>query len=406
MLEMNWKKELITEQQKLKTDCKCPNCGGDAFGKTFDCQFCGKENQELKEDIKNISGILENCSEEELKSPFVMISLKKMEEYSPLVSSMDREEIEKEYLTWSKKMIDDLLAAKELSKEDQEGLINLFDNGDYYQEQIAATLQNMVIANTATQRGHYSPEVVYGALYQYYCQIIKPHVKDAKMEKKKLKEDRAGESEGYTARLDEESFNNFMNGGGSSVINIIGHEARHVYQHYKRFHRIVEDRNDLIMFYESIVENKKPEMYDENYINMLSEIDARVFGSMFEQQFLKTMLGFSDEKRKRDFKADCDLLVEADTMRVIDEKQVHLEDAVLTILKEEPSLYDKWSQFRYEFTKEGQEIRRKTTNELIDDYLNNKDDKKDNLYLALVTNSKKLETLEKKRQQKNPSAAM
>ena len=226
------------------------------------------------------------------------------------------------------------------------------------------------------------------------------------MEKKKLKEDCAGESEGYTARLDEESFNNFMNGGGSSVINIIGHEARHVYQHYKRFHRIVEDRNDLIMFYESIVENKKPEMYDENYINMLSEIDARVFGSMFEQQFLKTMLGFSDEKRKRDFKADCDLLVEADTMRVIDEKQVHLEDAVLTILKEEPSLYDKWSQFRYEFTKEGQEIRRKTTSELIDDYLNNKNDKKDNLYLAIVTNSKKLETLEKKRQQKNPSATM
>ena len=35
---------------------------------------------------------------------------------------------------------------------------------------------------------------------------------------------------------------------------------------------------------------------------MLSEIDARVFGSMFEQQFLKTMLGFSDERRKRDFK--------------------------------------------------------------------------------------------------------
>lgn len=118
------------------------------------------------------------------------------------------------------------------------------------------------------------------------------------------------------------------------------------------------------------------------------------------------MLGFSDEKRKRDFKADCDLLVEADTMRVIDEKQVHLEDAVLTILKEEPSLYDKWAQFRYEFTREGQEIRRKTTNELIDDYLNNKNDKKDNLYLAIVTNSKKLETLEKKRQQKNPSAAM
>ena len=62
--------------------------------------------------------------------------------------------------------------------------------------------------------------------------------------------------------------------------------------------------------------------------------------------------------------------------------------------------------FVMKFTKEGQEIRRKNTNELIDDYLNNKDDKKDNLYLAIVTNSKKLETLEKKRQQKNPSAAM
>lgn len=406
MLEANWKRELLTEQQNIAKDCRCPNCGGEASNQTVDCEFCGSENLAFKEDIEKITDILGNLSEEELKDPFVMVSLLKLGKYSSLVSDLSREDINREYLSWSKKMIQELAGAKELSKTDQEALINLFRNGDYYQEQFASAMQNIVIANTASQVVHYSPELVYGALQQCFCQIIKKTVKDATLEKKKLKEDTAGEAQSYIARIDEENFDNFIHHGGTFILNTLGHEARHVYQNYKRNHRIVEDRNDLIMFYESIVRSKKPEIYDDNYLNMLVEVDARVYGLLFEQQFRKTMFGVLDDDKKREYAADYALLTSHDTMRVIDDKQVHLEEEVLSLLNEEPELYDKWSQFRYEFVKDNNHIRFKTTMEFADDYLYNKNSRKDNLYLELVTNSKKRDVAMKNRQQISSTVTM
>ena len=406
MLEANWKRELLTEQQKVVKDCLCPNCGGEASNQTLDCEFCGSENLALKEDVEKITDILGNLSEEELKDPFVMISLLKLGKYSSLVSDLSREDINREYLSWSKKMIQELAGAKELSIEDEEALINLFSNGDYYQDQFASAMQNIVIANTASQVVHYSPELVYGALQQCFCQIIKKAVKDATLEKKKLEEDTAGEAQSYIARIDEENFDNFIHHGGTFILNTLGHEARHVYQNYKRNHRIVEDRNDLIMFYESIVRSKKPEIYDDNYLNMLVEVDARVYGLLFEQQFRKTMFGVLDDDKKREYAADYALLTSHDTMRVIDDKQVHLEEEVLSLLNEEPELYDKWSQFRYEFVKDNNHIRFKTTSELADDYFYNKNSRKDNLYLELATNSKNREVAMKNRQQISSTVTM
>ena len=406
MLEANWKRELLTEQQKVVKDCLCPNCGGEASNQTLDCEFCGSENLALKEDIEKITDILGNLSEEELKDPFVMISLLKSGKYSSLVSDLSREDINREYLSWSKKMIQELAGAKELSIEDEEALINLFSNGDYYQNKEASDMQNIVIANTASQVVHYSPELVYGALQQCFCQIIKKTVKDATLEKKKLKEDTAGEAQSYIARIDEENFDNFIHHGGTFILNTLGHEARHVDQNYKRNHRIVEDRNDLIMFYESIVRSKKPEIYDDNYLNMLVEVDARVYGLLFEQQFRKTMFGVLDDDKKREYAADYALLTNHDTMRVIDDKKVHLEEEVLSLLNEEPELYDKWSQFRYEFVKDNNHIRFKTTMELADDYFYNKNSRKDNLYLELATNSKNREVAMKNRQQISSTVTM
>ena len=399
MLEANWKRELLTEQQKVVKDCLCPNCGGEASNETLDCEFCGSENLALKEDVEKITDILGNLSEEELKDPFVMISLLKLGKYSSLVSDLSREDINREYLSWSKKMIQELAGAKELSKTDQEALINLFSNGDYYQDQFASAMQNIVIANTASQVVHYSPELVYGALQQCFCQIIKKTVKDATLEKKKLKEDTAGEAQSYIARIDEENFDNFIHHGGTFILNTLGHEARHVYQNYKRNHRIVEDRNDLIMFYESMISNRNQKVYDDNYFHMLVEVDARVYGLLFEQQFRKTMFGVLDDDKKREYAADYALLTNHDTMRVIDDKKIHLEEEVLSLLNEEPELYDKWSQFRYEFVKDNNHIRFKTTSELADDYFYNKNSRKDNLYLELVTNSKNREVAMKNRQQ-------
>ena len=59
-----------------------------------------------------------NLSEEELNGSFVMISLMKLGKYSRQVSDLTEREITNSYLSWFKKIIKDLVSAKELSVED------------------------------------------------------------------------------------------------------------------------------------------------------------------------------------------------------------------------------------------------------------------------------------------------
>lgn len=78
------------------------------------------------------------------------------------------------------------------------------------------------------------------------------------------------------------------------------------------------------------------------------------------------------------------LMLENDTSRVIEGKEVEVEEEVLTILNDEPDLYDHFPQFHYEFVRDGDEIRWKTSEELIDELICLNDDSKDDLYLELI----------------------
>lgn len=59
----------------------------------------------------------------------------------------------------------------------------------------------------------------------------------------------------------------------------------------------------------------------------------------------------------------------------------------MAILNNEPDLYDHFPQFRYEFVRDGDEIRWKTKQELVDEYLCFDDKSKDNLYIELIKRS-------------------
>ena len=155
-----------------------------------------------------------------------------------------------------------------------------------------------------------------------------------------------------------------------------------------------------------MIRKRNQKIYDDNYYHMLIEVDARVYGLLFEQHFRKMMFGALDESKKKEYAADYALLTNHDTMRVIDGKKVRVEEETLSLLNEKPQLYNKYSQFHYEFVKDNGHIRFKTTSELIDDYFNNKDSAKDNLYLELVKNSKNREVTMGKNQQISSTVTM
>ena len=81
---------------------------------------------------------------------------------------------------------------------------------------------------------------------------------------------------------------------------------------------------------------------------------------------------------------------------LIDGKDVLLENQLLSILNENLDLYDKYPQLHYEFIKNQEEIRFKTKDELVDNYILNKDKTKDQLLLELVVRGKRREELKRK----------
>lgn len=253
-----------------------------------------------------------------------------------------------------------------------------------YQDQAAISIQNKILIETVMQQKQYPYEVVVGALYQFFYQNLKPWVKNCEIDIKGLGKNIHGAAGYEQAIISEDDVQDFVANGGSSIINTIGHEARHIYQNYKRIRNIVENKYDLFMAYDQIVNSRRSGVYDDNYFRQFAEIDARMIGYSVEESFLGLFGLTMPYDSRMQYGFDYYLMLENDTSRVIEGKEVEVEEEVLTILNDEPDLYDHFPQFHYEFVRDGDEIRWKTSEELIDELICLNDDSKDDLYLELI----------------------
>lgn len=310
---------------------------------------------------------------------FVVVSLKKLVNNLRFVSSFTPEEVDEAYLAWADKIL-----AEEITIEDYAAIFNLFDGSQMYQDQAAISIQNKILIETVMQQKQYPYEVVVGALYQFFYQNLKPWVKNCEIDIKGLGKNIHGAAGYEQAIISEDDVQDFVANGGSSIINTIGHEARHIYQNYKRIRNIVENKYDLFMTYDQIVNSRRSGVYDDNYFRQFAEIDARMIGYSVEESFLGLFGLTMPYDSRMQYGFDYYLMLENDTSRVIEGKEVEVEEEVLTILNDEPDLYDHFPQFHYEFVRDGDEIRWKTSEELIDELICLNDDSKDDLYLELI----------------------
>lgn len=386
MLEMNWKEKIISNQQRIMKVCNCFSCGGNEVNDNFECIYCGNINSQLKEELTQISKVFKEFNGKELNDPFIIVSLKKLNNYLKFVSSLSKKEVDEAYLTWAKKIL-----TGEVTDSDNDAILNLFSGADLCQDEVAVSIQNKILIDTVVGKRQYPHDVVTGALYHLFYQILKPWVKTCEIESKVLEENVNGEAYFDQVAISEDDIKDFIINGGSSIINTIGHEARHIYQNYKRSRNIVENKYDLLMLYDNVLNSKRKGTYDDNYYKQVAEIDARIYGYFIEEQFLKSFgLVIPDDLKKQNC-ADYTLLITEDTSRTVDGEKVDLEDEVLSILNSEPDLYNHYLQFGYEFVKEENQIRFKTSQELIDDYLWCEDITKENLYIELIGRSRKRE---------------
>lgn len=382
MLEMNWNEQIINGLQQIRKVCTCSSCGSNEFGDDFGCDFCGNVNQRLKEEAEKFSQTLSEYSKNQLDNPFIVVSLKKLGNNLKFVSSFDTEEVDEAYLAWANKIL-----AGEITDSDYDALLNLFDGSQMYQNQAAVFIQNKILIETVTHQKQYPYEVVVGSLYQFFYQILKPCVKNCEIEAKVLDENISGEAWFDRALISEDDIQDFIENGGSSIINTIGHEACHIYQNYKRTRNIVENVYDLFMAYDQIVNSRRDGVYEDNYYKQFAEIDARIRGYVIEERFLGLFGLTMPDAFKKQQDVDCALWLDGDTSRAIEGEEVELEEEVLAILNNEPDLYNHFPQFRYEFVRDGDEIRWKTKQELVDEYLCFDDKSKDNLYMELIKRS-------------------
>lgn len=138
------------------------------------------------------------------------------------------------------------------------------------------------------------------------------------------------------------------------------------------------------MTYDQIVNSRRSGVYDDNYFRQFAEIDVRMIGYSVEESFLGLFGLTMPYDSRMQYGFDYYLMLENDTSRVIEGKEVEVEEEVLTILNDEPDLYDHFPQFHYEFVRDGDEIRWKTSEELIDELICLNADSKDDLYLELI----------------------
>lgn len=204
----------------------------------------------------------------------IVITLEKLKDFHSLVSPLSQQEIDKAYLSWAK----GILSVDKFSSSEEEEVRYLFQDADLYQDQVAITIQDKIIMDTVLRKGHYSREVITEALYHFFYQIVKPWVKRSDVSSSKLDNDIAGLTFSNEVKISHDDIQNLILHGSSNVINTIGHEARHVFQNYKMMHNIVENKYDLFMLYDTLVDFYTKGAYWDNYYKQFAEIDARIFG--------------------------------------------------------------------------------------------------------------------------------
>ena len=371
--------EVIELCKKIKLcSTSCQLCGGTI--ENCSCSYCGKKSKGLEELANRLNEKIAFLKQEEnldyvpVCKAFNYLYIIKNFKIKDVNEILNKINYEKKLEDKLEKIVNKENKSEDITKEEYE-LVNLFlINGDIKQYKI--NWCNFLIKALTNKKFHIEYEDLEKMIIMYSEELMKEacHIDDAKCTIKVFnKKDVHGEAGKNTIRIDRNEFDdlyqNFNADNMFKIFNTIFHEVTHVNQYF-RITRNNISFYDSIMIKDFILRSSLKDYYDSNYYLSTEEIEAFIEGYQTALNYTEFMgLNISDElKRDESYRVEEFKRVVTNLNRKYNGNYVLIDDLFQNVVT--PEMVEKYPQLQLEYIVENDCVRRKTLEEVDEEYNN------------------------------------
>ncbi len=357
---------------------KCKSCGGTI--KNCSCSYCGKKSEELEQLVSKLSEKLDILKKDD---DLNYVPVCQLFNYLYNIKEFHIPEVD-EILgkaNYGSKLEHELekIVAKEnssqnISVSEYELVEFLLLNGNLKNYKV--NWCNFLIKALANKKFHIEYEDLEKLLIMYSEELLneKYQIDNAKCIIENFpKKEQHGKARKNKMHIDKDLVNklyqNFNGDNMFKVFNAIFHEATHVSQYFRRINHNISFY-DLILTKDYILRNYLNDYYDNNYYLSSEEIEAHIEGYQTALSYADFLgLTISDEiKKEESYKIENLKKIITNLNRKYQGNYVSIDDLIQKILS--PEMLKEYPQLQLEYVIENGYIRRKTLEEVEENYHN------------------------------------
>ena len=371
-------------------DCKCNDCGG-SYTKEATCVYCGKENSQLKDNLKKLEEIFsDNKSDDISIENNMLLSLKYLEiDYI----NDHLEEIDYEYMIKAKieELRNKLIMGGDIFEDDYKVMDAVKRIGTDEDKDL---LSKFIFLNQSAGKISFPYDYVEFAVRH----ITENYLKDYYQINTKCRiEDDLGCSAfaiGNDVVIDRKHVDSFYESRDPMILVMLIHESCHVYQNaiMKKDYQSVDARTTLAPFYlleakDKVLSYLDRGYYHDNYDNLTFENEAYAEGYIqardWYMQYGLELSGEYIENKIQELKSKMN-----NFYRVYDGKKRSLIDIFEDVIVDHPEMLDNYPILKVEYKIEDKKVIRKSDEEFLMEKLETKNDA---LYDSLIAQTKLLQ---------------
>lgn len=386
MLNQNYKDNLINSINIFCKNINCSSCGGTYNYQTFNCEYCGSFNEELKRSYDTISSLIPSLNKDNTDKEITLYLYKLTNSSNIFNHVLEWFDLAKD----TKNIIKELETSCEYNDLDVKLLDCIFSNDIFLD--IDNVLRDIILRNVILRKNSLSKELIEKVINHLVLSDTRKISKDSRFYIRNLGENVGGLASHCYVYLDKEVKDNFYDKGDISIFYVLPHEMMHTYRTYLESIGKVSSIYDILALKERLLRGYNQDIYfnDKNYIKNLHEIEANVFSYHAGTNYLRS-LGFeiSEEAAlKLSGVINNDLTRLDNPLREIEGDLVNINDLFADFIKDKTALFYKYPQLHYEFKEENGCIVYKGKNELIDEMIfQDEDANMGEVYLSLIKNA-------------------
>lgn len=386
MLNQNYKDNLINSINIFCKNINCSSCGGTYNYQTFNCEYCGSFNEELKRSYDTISSLIPSLNKDNTDKEITLYLYKLTNSSNIFNHVLEWFDLAKD----TKNIIKELETSCEYNDLDVKLLDCIFSNDIFLD--IDNVLRDIILRNVILRKNSLSKELIEKVINHLVLSDTRKISKDSRFYIRNLGENVGGLASHCYVYLDKEVMDNFYDKGDISIFYVLPHEMMHTYRTYLESIGKVSSIYDILALKERLLRGYNQDIYfnDKNYIKNLHEIEANVFSYHAGTNYLRS-LGFeiSEEAAlKLSGVINNDLTRLDNPLREIEGDLVNINDLFADFIKDKTALFYKYPQLHYEFKEENGCIVYKGKNELIDEMIfQDEDANMGEVYLSLIKNA-------------------